>query len=86
MLLVSACSTAPATPPTARVDPALLVEPQKLPLFPRNPDGTINGGQCITGGIELYDVAGKIRHDFMALQAQVKAMQAPEAEPRSPRP
>jgi hypothetical protein len=59
------------------VDQALLVTPQKLPKVPRNADGSIDGSQFLAGGLGLYDVAGKIRQDFMALQAQVKAAQEP---------
>jgi hypothetical protein len=59
------------------VDQALLVTPQELPAFPRKADGSIDGSQFIAGGLGLYDVAGKIRQDFIALQAQVKAAQEP---------
>ena len=50
--------------------------PATLPPFPRKADGTIDGGQCLTGGVQLYDVAGRIRADLIALQAQVRAEQA----------
>ena len=68
-LTLSACSTAPVTPPMARLPANLLVEPAPLPTFPRNPDGTLSGGQCLAGAIDLYQAAGALRLQLLAIIA-----------------
>jgi hypothetical protein len=40
----------------------------------------MDGEQCLTGSLELYDVAGGIRNTLIALQAQVRELQAAPAK------
>ena len=69
MLMAPACSTVPAPAPIAALPASLLVEPAALPQYPRNPDGTINGGQCLAGALDLYAAAGAIRLQLLAVIA-----------------
>lgn len=74
--LMQACSTAPVTPPMVRLPANLLVEPPFLPAFPRNADGSLSGGQCIAGAIDLYQAAGALRLQIMGLIEAERARQA----------
>lgn len=42
----------------------------------------ISGGQCLVGATGLYDVAGQIRNDFIALQEQVRASEGETGKPK----
>jgi len=44
--------------------------------MPRAADGTMTGGQCLIGASDLYAVAGAIRLQLVALQAQMREAQA----------
>lgn len=57
---------------------SLLVLPPPLPLYPRNADGTLSGGQCLAGSIDLYAAAGSIRLQLLAIIA-AERLRAPEA-------
>ena len=61
-----------------KVDQSLLATPAELPSSQRQSDGAMTGGQCQASLFDLYDVAGKIRSDFIALQTQTKAAEAGE--------
>lgn len=41
--------------------------------MPRKADGTLDGGQCLSGALDIYDVAGKIRLQLLGLIAAEKA-------------
>lgn len=41
--------------------------------MPRGDDGAMTGAQCLGGAIELYQVAGAIRLQLLALIAAEKA-------------
>ena len=69
MLTAQGCSTVPATAPTAALPASLLVEPAALPPIPRNADGTVSGGQCLVGALDLYAAAGAIRLQLLAIIA-----------------
>lgn len=69
MLTVPGCSTVPAPAPIAALPASLLAEPAELPLYPRSADGTISGGQCLAGALDLYAAAGAIRLQLLAVIA-----------------
>lgn len=73
-------------PPTeqARISPHLLAPPPQLPAIPRNPDGTANGAQLLAGGSALYDVAGAIRDQLVALIDAVNAREDPQTNSTLP--
>lgn len=76
MLMVSACSTTPMPMPIAPSIPTnLLTSPPDLPAFPRRSDGTLAGGQCLVGALDLYAAAGAIRLQLMTLQAMLREQQ-----------
>ncbi len=56
---------------------SLLTEPPPLPIFPRNPDGTVDGQQCLVGGLDLYAAAGAIRLQLLAIIAAEKLRAPP---------
>lgn len=43
--------------------------------MPRRPDGTLDGQQCLIGGLDLYSVGGAIRLQLLGLIAAEKARQ-----------
>ena len=77
---VSACSTVPAPPPMAALPGNLLTTPASLPRYPRNADGTMSGGQCLAGSIDLYAAAGAMRLQLMALIAAEQAREVSRAD------
>ncbi|MGF7151337.1 hypothetical protein FHS96_005000 [Sphingomonas zeicaulis] len=85
---LTACSSSIALPtPRIPIDRALLVTPAELPAMPRTVDpatgkAKISGGQCLVGATGLYDVAGQIRNDFIALQEQVRASEGETGKPK----
>ena len=82
MLMVSACSTVQQATQTGNVSGDLLAHPPTLPQFPRSADGTINGAMCVSGALDLYDVAGLIRAQAIGLiDAENARRNAPAKEP-----
>jgi hypothetical protein len=74
-------STELLPPQMATVPARLLADPAQLPLLPRTTDPatgklSLNGEQCLTGGVEVYDVAGAIRAQLVDLIAADKAKDA----------
>jgi hypothetical protein len=63
-------------PTGPRISPNLLAEPPALPTMPRGADGTMSGAQCLSGGLDVYAVAGAIRLQLITLQAQLREEQA----------
>lgn len=43
--------------------------------MPRGADGTMSGGQCLIGVLDLYSVAGGIRLQLLTLQAMLREQQ-----------
>ncbi|WP_165799490.1 hypothetical protein [Sphingomonas oleivorans] len=41
--------------------------------MPRGTDGTLDGGQCLAGALDLYATAGAIRLQLLGLIAAEKA-------------
>jgi hypothetical protein len=41
--------------------------------MPRNADGSFTGAQCVAGALDLYDIAGKIRLQLLAVIAAERA-------------
>lgn len=62
-------------PTGPRISPNLLIEPPELPAMPRRADGTMTGAQCLSGGLDVYAVAGAIRLQLVTLQAQLREEQ-----------
>ncbi len=79
-LTLMGCVSSTVQPPslTARISPDLLATPQQLPQVQRQPDGSMIGGQCQASLEDVYEVAGKIRSDFITLQHQEAAKAAKE--------
>ncbi len=70
--MAAGCSTVPAPTPIVALPASLLTEPAPLPPFPRNPDGTIDGQQCLVGRPDLYPAAGALRLQLLAIIAAEK--------------
>ena len=69
MLMAPGCSTVPVPTPIAGLPASLLTEPAELPPIPRSADGTVSGGQCLVGMLDLYTAAGAIRLQLLAVIA-----------------
>ncbi|TVV75300.1 hypothetical protein FOY91_07580 [Sphingomonas solaris] len=69
--MASACSTAPPPSRTASVSPHLLAPPPMLPQVARTAEGAMDGRQCLSSALDLYDVAGGIRGAMIELQREV---------------
>lgn len=57
-----------------------MAEPPLLPPFPRNEDGTMSAAQLLMGAIDVYQVAGQIRLQLLALIAAEKARETAGGE------
>ena len=86
--MLTACgrSIAPPPQPMARIPASDLQVPQRLPQVSRLADGTIDGGAALSSFYDLYDIAGKLRGDYVALQCKVLASQRQPLRADCPQP
>ncbi|MFT9179537.1 MAG: hypothetical protein ABF508_04585 [Zymomonas mobilis] len=49
-----------------------MTPPPQLPAFPHNPDNRMTAAEWLQGSINLYETAGSIRLQLLALQAAVQ--------------
>jgi hypothetical protein len=85
--ILSACTSSIRLPtsPTARIPASDLQAPVKLPKVQRLPDGTMDGMLALSSFGEVYDVAGLIRLQLVALQCKVLASQGQPLRADCPR-
>jgi hypothetical protein len=91
--LATACASSTAPPPrqTARIPETLLATPAVLPRVERTVDpttgeATISGAQALGSLATIYDVAGDIRGQLVALIEAVKTQNADPAPGKKSRP
>jgi hypothetical protein len=85
MLTGCAHSIAPPPQPMARIPASALQPPAKIPAVRRLADGSLDGANALSGFYDLYDVAGRMRNDYIALQCRVLASQGQPLRADCPR-
>lgn len=59
--------------------------PREFPTLPRKADGSLDGGQCLAGTLDVLTIGGDIRLQLIGLIAAERERQAKAAEASKPK-